>query len=875
MAEPTPMKKQYNEIKAKYQDCMLFFRLGDFYEMFDDDARTASRELDIALTTRDRNVENPEDRTPMCGVPYHAAEVYIAKLVSKGYKVAICEQTEDPAQAKGIVKRDVIRIITPGTVNASSMLDESRSNYICSVYYNAKTNRGGIAFCEISTGEFCTADFDHAAADHIVNELGRFSPREAVLNTDAASSEIIRGFLTNKLSCLVQNLNDTFEQSRCEQLLCNQFHTDTVGALGLSSVPHAVQAAGALLDYLITTQKADLSYLKTPDLFIAGRFMELDYTTRRNLELTETLRSGEKRGSLLWVLDKTKTPMGSRTLRSWMERPLLDPEAITYRSSAVAELVNSGILRDELRDELRGIGDLQRIIGRIVFGTANARDLAALANYCRVLPSLAQKLKGCASPALQRIAEMDVLEDVCSAVSAAIADEPPLSVREGGMIRKGYSEELDKLREVRAHGAEMMAAIEQKERERTGIKKLKIGYNKVFGYYIDVPRSAGERNIPDDYIRKQTLVNNERYFTTELKDLENNLLTAKDRIEDMEYRFFVEIRDLVAAETERVQAAGDAVGVLDVLCALADVAVRNRYVCPEVNTSGTLYIEEGRHPVVEMAQKDSFFVPNNLFMNNSTDSAMIITGPNMAGKSTYMRQTALIVLMAQIGSFVPAKKAVLGVVDRVFTRIGASDDLASGQSTFMVEMSEVAGILKNATKHSLILLDEIGRGTSTYDGMAIARAVLEYCADRRKLGAKTMFATHYHELTSMSEELVGVKNYHVSAKNDNGDLIFQRTVKAGAADRSYGVAVAKLAGVPESVVRRANVCLKELEEQKDAMFQTPDLFRFMGDAAPVAETDPNAQAVLDMVLDMNPDDFTPIAALNFLYELKKRATAND
>ena len=873
MAELTPMKKQYNEIKARYQDCMLFFRLGDFYEMFDDDARIAARELDIALTTRDRSVENPEERTPMCGVPFHAAEVYIAKLVSKGYKVAICEQTEDPAQAKGIVKRDVIRIITPGTVNASSMLEEGRSNYICSVFYNAKTNSGGIAFCDVSTGEFCTAAFERTAADHIVNELGRFAPKEAVLNGDAASSQIIRGFLTNKLSCMVQCLDASFDYGRSEDLLCRQFRTETIGALGLRNVPHAVQAAGALLEYLLTTQKADLSYLKTPDLFTAGRFMELDYTTRRNLELTETLRSGEKKGSLLWVLDKTKTPMGSRTLRAWLERPLLDPEAITYRSSAVAELVNSGILRDELMMLLRSIGDMQRIIGRIVFGTANARDLAALANHCRVLPELTARLKGCTTPALHRIAEMDVLEDVCTLITQAIADEPPLSVREGGMIRPGYSEELDRLRDIRTHGAGMMAALEQKERERTGIKKLKIGYNKVFGYYIDVPRSAGDMSIPDDYIRKQTLVNNERYFTAELKELENTLMTAKDRIEDMEYRFFTEIRDAVSAQTERVQAAGDAVGVLDVLCALADVAVRNRYVLPEVNTSGTLYIEEGRHPVVEAVQKDSSFVPNSLFLNNSTDSAMIITGPNMAGKSTYMRQTALIVLMAQIGSFVPAKKAVLGVVDRVFTRIGASDDLASGQSTFMVEMSEVAGILKNATKHSLILLDEIGRGTSTYDGMAIARAVLEYCADRRKLGAKTMFATHYHELTSMSEELPGVKNYHVSARNDNGDLIFQRTVKPGAADRSYGVAVAKLAGVPESVVRRANVCLQELEQQKDAVFQTPDLFRALGDAAPQA--DPHAQAVLDLVLDMNPDDFTPIAALNFLYELKKRAQSDE
>ncbi len=871
MAENTPMKKQYNEIKARHQDCLLFFRLGDFYEMFDEDAKVASRELELALTTRDRGVENPEERTPMCGVPYHAAEVYIAKLIAKGYKVAICEQLEDPALVKGLVKRDVIRIITPGTVTAGSMLEEGRSNYLAAVYLNETQNQGAVAFCDMSTGEFCAAAFENKAAEHIINELGRFAPKEAVLNADAAGNLDIRTFLTDKLGSVVAMRDESFCLKESEAALCRQFDVDTAAALGFGRLPHGAQASGALLSYLMETQKADLSYLKAPDLFSAGRFMELDYPTRRNLELTETLRAGEKRGSLLWVLDRTKTPMGSRTLRAWLERPLLDPGTIRYRNQGVVELFSDHILREETVVQLRTVGDMQRIIGRIVYGTANARDLAALAGHCEALPKLAALLSKCQSPALQNIAGMDILADVCAAIRETICDEPPLTVREGGMIRAGYDVELDRLRDIRDHGKEAILALEQRERERTGIRKLKIGYNKVFGYYIDIPRSAGEGGIPEEYIRKQTLVSNERYFSQELKELENTLMTAKDRIEDMEFRFFSAVREQVAAQVERVQSTAEAVGVLDVLCALADVAVRNGYVCPEVNGEGTIYIEEGRHPVVEQAQRDSLFVPNSLFLNDSTDTAMIITGPNMAGKSTYMRQTALIVLMAQIGSFVPAKKAVIGVVDRVFTRIGASDDLAGGQSTFMVEMSEVAGILKNATKNSLILLDEIGRGTSTYDGMAIARAVLEYCADKRRLGAKTLFATHYHELTAMAEELPGVKNYHVTAKSDDGNLIFQRTVKPGSADRSYGVEVAKLAGVPESVVRRANVCLRELERQKDALFQTPDLFR--QEALAEAAVDSAGRAVLEELADLNPDELTPMAALSCLYELKKKVEA--
>ena len=864
MAELTPMKKQYREIKQQHQDCLLFFRLGDFYEMFDEDAKIASRELDLALTTRDRAIENPEERTPMCGVPYHSAEAYIARLIAKGYKVAICEQTEDPALAKGLVQREVIRIITPGTVTESSMLEEGRSNYICAVYLAA--GKGGAAFCDISTGEFCCAAFGVDAENHILNELGRFSPREALLSPGAQDSGAVVDFLRQRLDAMLEKGGELFEYLPAAARVCEQFGFTDIDQSGLGDDQAAICAAGALLQYIADTQKFDLSHINRLDVFYGGRYMELDWTTRRSLELTESLRSGEKRGSLLWVLDKTKTPMGGRLLRSWVERPLLSVVAIKRRLAAVSELYKDNVARGELMLALRDINDMQRLVGRAVYGTAGGRDLRALANCAAALPRLKELLAPFQCAELREICVMDALEDMRFEIDRAICDDPPFSVREGGILRRGYSEEVDRLRSVRDNGAQMVTELEARERQRTGIKKLKVGYNKVFGYYIDVPRSAGLENVPEDYIRKQTLVSNERYFTQELKELENTLLTARDRINDLEYEYFCQVRDSVAAKVDRIQATAEAVARLDVLCSLAEVAVRNNYSCPEVDASRQLHIIEGRHPVVEQTLKDVLFVPNDTYLNDAEDRVAIVTGPNMAGKSTYMRQTALIALMAQMGSFVPAKSATIGVVDRVFTRIGASDDLASGQSTFMVEMNEMANILRHATAASLLILDEIGRGTSTFDGMAIARAVLEYCADKRKLGAKTMFATHYHELSALEGEIAGVRNYNITAKKQGGTLVFLRKIVRGAADDSYGIEVAKLAGLPENVINKAKSYLKELERD--------------GVSAPAARAeeedqisfaDIGADEVRRILRDTDLNTLTPIEAMNLLFDLQKKA----
>ena len=865
MAELTPMKRQYNEIKEQYQDCLLFFRLGDFYEMFDEDAKIASRELDLALTTRDRNVEDPEERTPMCGVPYHSCETYIARLIAKGYKVAICEQMEDPALAKGIVKRDVIRIISPGTVTESSMLEEGRSNYICALELTGQ--KGGAAFCDLSTGEFCCAAFENDAVTHLINELGRFAPREAVLSPGAADCNEISDFLLKKLDAMLEKDKQGFEFMPCAARLCEQFGFKDVDDCGLGEQEAAVCAAGALLSYIDQTQKFDLSHINRLDVFYGGRYMELDWTTRRNLELTESLRSGEKRGSLLWVLDKTRTPMGGRLLRAWIERPLLSAVAIKRRLTAVQELYSDNVNRGELMLALRDICDMQRLVGRAVYGTAGGRDLRALANCAAVLPRLRQLLEGFKSMELRDIRNMDILEDMRFEIDRAICDDPPFSVREGGILRKGYSEEVDRLRNIRDNGAQMVKELEERERQRTGIKKLKVGYNKVFGYYIDIPKSAGVENVPEDYIRKQTLVSNERYFTQELKELENTLLTSRDRINELEFKYFDELRRSVAAKVDRIKATAEAVARLDVLCSLAEVAVRNNYTCPEVDASRTLQIIQGRHPVVEQTLKKVLFVPNDTYLNDSEDRVAIITGPNMAGKSTYMRQTALIVLMAQIGSFVPAKSATIGIVDRVFTRIGASDDLASGQSTFMVEMSEMAEILKHASAASLLILDEIGRGTSTFDGMAIARAVLEYCADKRKLGAKTMFATHYHELSALEGQLQGVRNYNITAKKQGGNLVFLRKIVPGAADDSYGIEVAKLAGLPESIIAKAKGYLKELERSGAGAVPR-------GENAPddqISLADVGADQIRKMLLSTDLNSLTPIEAMNLLYELQRKA----
>ena len=868
MAELTPMKRQYQEIKQQHNDCLLFFRLGDFYEMFNEDAVTASRELDLALTTRDRNVEDPEERTPMCGVPYHSAEGYIAKLISKGYKVAICEQMEDPALAKGLVQRDVIRIITPGTVTDSSMLTEERSNYICAISLTG--SRAGIAFCELSTGEFCCASFARDGEEHVRNELARFLPREAVLSPAAAENPAIVSFLREQLDAMPEQGAALFEYLPCAARLCEQFGFSDVDEAGLQDGSDAICACGALLEYLKETQKFDLSHINRLDVFFGGRYMELDYTARRSLELTESMSSGEKRGSLLWVLDKTGTAMGSRMLRSWVERPLLSVAAIRRRLSAVSELTKATVCRAELMRALKEISDMQRLVSRTVYGSAGGRDLRMLSNCVAVLPRLQELLKDMDSAELREISEMDLLSDVQEEIDRAICDDPPFSVREGGMIREGFSQELDELRQLRDHGAERIAALEEQERQATGIKKLKVGYNRVFGYYIDVPKSAGLEHVPEHYIRKQTLVSNERYFTPELKELENSLLTAKDRIQSLEYDFFCAVRDSVAAKVSRIQKTAEQVAALDCFCSLAEVAVRNRYTMPEVDASRELSIKEGRHPVVEQTLKDVRFVPNDTYLNTGSDRLAIVTGPNMAGKSTYMRQTALIVLMAQIGSFVPAKSAIVGVTDRVFTRIGASDDLASGRSTFMVEMSEVANILKNATPASLLILDEIGRGTSTYDGMAIARAILEYCADKRKLGARTMFATHYHELSALEGELDGIRNYNITAKKQNGKLIFLRKIVPGAADDSYGIEVAKLAGVPESVIDRAKHCLQELvENQGISVLQEERAFAEERDQ--ISFSDMQADEIRETLRRTDLNTLTPLEALNLLYTLQRKA----
>ena len=860
-AENTPMKAQYNAIKAEHPDCLLFFRLGDFYEMFDGDAIIGSKELELALTTRDRG-KPEEEQTPMCGVPYHSAEQYISRLIQKGYKVAVCEQLEDPRLAKGIVKRDVIRIISPGTVIESSMLTEGESNYLGAVFLDG--DAGGCAFADVSTGEVCAASFPQGAAVHLLNELGRFRPREAVLSAAAAKCPGLVDALEKRLSSRRETAEALFEPAAAEERLRTQYGENSE-ALGLDE--NAARAVGALLGYLTDAQRGDMSQLRRPDVFTRGRFMELDSAARRNLELTENLRTGEKRGSLLWVLDKTKTPMGGRTLRSWVERPLLSAVAIRRRLSAVDELYRDNVGRGELIELLRTMGDIQRLTSRAVYGTANGRDMLSLGKYLDLLPEILERLKKYKSGLLVSLAQAEPLSDVAFLLKRAIADEPPFSVREGGILRTGYSEEVDRLWDIRHNGARLVAELEARERARTGIKKLRVSYNKVFGYYIDVPNSAGNVTLPDDYIRKQTLVNAERYFTAELKKLEEDITSAKEKIEQLEYDHFMAILREVAGRVDAIQNTAAAVGELDALCSLAEVAVRNGYVCPQIEISRQLHITQGRHPVVEQMQPDTLFVPNDTDLNDGDDRVAIVTGPNMAGKSTYMRQTAIIVLMAQMGSFVPAKDAVIGVVDRVFTRIGASDDLAGGQSTFMVEMSEVASILKNATADSLLILDEIGRGTSTYDGMAIARAVLEYCADPRRLGAKTMFATHYHELSALEGSLPGVRNYNISAKKQGGRLVFLRKILPGATDESYGIEVAKLAGVPEAVIRAASAHLKELNAQGAVPPAPPEA----PDDGQITFTDVGGSALIERLRGIDPDSLTPREALSLLYEFKKEA----
>ena len=871
MAELTPMMKQYLEIKKDHPDSILFFRLGDFYEMFADDAKLASKELDLTLTSRDKGkrAKPAEERVPMCGIPYHACESYIARLIAKGYKVAICEQMEDPAAAKGLVKRDIIRVVTPGTVTDASCLDEKSSNFLCAVYADSRS--AGAAFCDVTTGRAHLTSFTgRDRIEHVVNELGRFSPAEAVLNGGAASEPALTAALREKFRCRVEDAGERrFLLDEAERSIREQFGDEAWSRLP-PSVPAAARALGGLLSYLYETQKTDLSYINDLDYYEQGRFMELDLTARRNLELTATMRGKEKRGSLLWVLDRTQTPMGGRCLRSWLERPLLDVAAICRRNGAVAALVDDTIGREELIAALSGLGDMERLIGRIVYGTAGGRDLKSLRSAIDALPEIRARLASFPDRRLSELAaELDLLEDLGRRIAETICDEPPFSVREGGFIRDGFDEEVDRLRHILKNGKGVIPEMEAREKERTGIRTLKIRYNKVFGYYIEVSNSF-KGQVPDTYVRKQTLAGAERYVTQELKELESSILTASDRVVALEYELFAKLREEVSAGSARVLKTAAAVAEADALASLAAVAVRNGYCRPDVDESGVIDIKEGRHPVVERVLKDALFVPNDTFLGEKESRVAIITGPNMAGKSTYMRQVALIVLMAQMGGFVPAARARIGVVDRIFTRVGASDDLSAGQSTFMVEMTEVADILRCATKRSLLILDEIGRGTSTYDGMSIARAVLEHCADPKTLGAKTLFATHYHELTELESSLPGTINCRVAVKARGDEIVFLRKILPGGADRSYGIEVAKLAGLPDKVLRRARQVLTELEAGDGVRSTAPREEPEQVSLGSIGEGE-----VLDALRRCQPDTLTPIEALGLLYELKRRLEQGD
>ena len=865
MAELTPMMRQYMEIKEQNPDSILFFRLGDFYEMFGPDARTASRELDLALTTRDKDKNKSfDEKIPMCGIPYHASDAYIARLIAKGYKVAICEQTEDPAAAKGLVKRDIIRVVTPGTVIDESCLSAERSNYLCGVYLD--DTGAGLCACDVSTGKAQATVFtgpDRVRA--LLNELGRFAPAEAVMNEAAYFDETLHRTMQERFSCHMEKLSAArFTPEDAEKKVRTQFGQEALERLPRDNMTPLL-ALGGLLGYLYETQKTDLGHLDQLTWYRTGQYMELDLTARRNLELTETLRGKEKRGSLLWVLDKTKTAMGARNLRAWLQQPLVDVAAIDRRLSAVAALAEHTVAREELTLALSGIADMERLIGRVVYGSAGGRDLVSLRASMERLPAVKAQLAAFPSGALHQLdQQLEDLNDLAALIGQTLVDEPPFSVREGEMIRDGFDPEVDRLRGILHGGKSFLAQMEAEEKEKTGIRTLKIGYNKVFGYYIEVSNSFKEQ-VPDHYIRKQTLVNGERYITQELKDLEHDVLTAKDRDAALEYELFSALRTKLAESVTRVQLAASLIAQLDTLCSFASVAVKNNYCRPCVDESGVIEIQAGRHPVVEKMRSDALFVPNDTLMGAKEDRISIITGPNMAGKSTYMRQVALIVLMAQVGSFVPAHDAHIGVVDRIFTRIGASDDLSAGQSTFMVEMTEVSDILRTATKNSLLILDVIGRGTSTFDSMSIARAVLEYCADRKLLGAKTLFATHYHELTELEGTLPGTVNYSIAVKTRGEDIIFLRKIVPGGADRSYGIEVAKLAGLPDKVVQRAKAVLKELEAENGVQYMAARKETDQVSLDAIGEGE-----VLDALRRCQPDTLTPIEAMSLLYELKQK-----
>lgn len=863
-AELSPMMQQYFEIKKQHPDEILFYRLGDFYEMFFDDAITASRELELTLTGRNCGLEQ---RAPMCGVPFHSYESYVARLIAKGYKVAICEQMEDPATAKGLVKRDIIRVITPGTVIESSMLQDDKNNYICSVYLKGK--KAGLCFADISTG---AAHVTELAAEKISNaiiaELCRWRPSEVLMNESVLDCKEVTAYIKQHMACSVELIEkERYAPGIVETMLAGQFGREWAKTTPVSPGGLVRYALGALLGYLHDTQKKGVERLKSIESYAEAQFMQLSPVTRANLELTETLRGREKRGTLLWVLDKTQTAMGKRLLRAWVEQPLITPSAINARLAAVETLVGQTVARAELAEALRYIFDIERLMTRTIYGSATPKEMYSLAQTCDWLPKLKELAAGCGCPELSALAEaIDPLEDVKQKIYACVDPEAPSTLKDGGVIRAGYNEEVDSLRTLREGGKDVLAQMEARMREETGIPKLKVGYNHVFGYYIEVSNSY-KNLVPDTYIRKQTLTNGERYITQELKELENRILGAHERLIVLERQLFDGLLAFVGGQLPRIQSTAAAVARLDVLTSLAQVAVDNNYCRPVVDDSDRLTIAEGRHPVVEQVLKGSLFVPNDTTLDCGENRCLIITGPNMAGKSTYMRQNALIALMAQIGSFVPARECHVGVVDAIFTRVGASDDLAAGQSTFMVEMTEVAEILKNATPKSLVILDEIGRGTSTFDGMSIARAVVEHIADGAKgLGCKTLFATHYHELTDLEETIEGVKNYNIAVKKRGEDITFLRRIVRGPADDSYGIEVARLAGLPGSVTRRAHEVLRVLEASAPGRHKVEQLdFDALADyASPAVPSE-----VLEKLEALDVETLTPIEALNFLYELKK------
>ena len=878
LSQLSPMMQHYMETKKEYPDCILFYRLGDFYEMFFDDALTVSKELEITLTGKDCGLS---ERAPMCGVPFHAVDSYLYRLVQKGYKVAIAEQMEDPKQAKGLVKREVIRVVTPGTITSSQVLDETKNNYLMGIVY--MDGIYGISTADISTGDFMVTEVD--SDRELFDEINKFSPSEIICNNAFYMSGVDMDGLKNRYQVVISSLDSRFfGEESCRRILMEHFKVGALVGLGLEDYATGIIAAGAVMQYIYETQKSTLEHITTVTPYSTGQYMVIDTSTRRNLELVETMREKQKRGTLLWVLDKTKTAMGARLLRACIEQPLIHRDEIIRRQNAVEELNMNYISREEICEYLNPIYDLERLIGRISYKTANPRDLIAFRSSLEMLPYIKRILGEFNSELLAELGrELDPLQDIFRLIGDAIVEEPPITVREGGIIKDGYNQEADKLRQAKTEGKNWLAELEAREKEKTGIKTLKVKFNKVFGYYFEVTNSFKDQ-VPDYYIRKQTLTNAERFTTDELKQLEDIIMGAEEKLVSLEYDLFCEVRDKIGAEVIRIQKTAKCIAGIDVFCSLSVVATRRNYVKPSINDKGVIQIKNGRHPVVEQMMRDDMFVANDTFLDNGKNRLSVITGPNMAGKSTYMRQVALIVLMAQLGSFVPAQEADIGICDRVFTRVGASDDLASGQSTFMVEMTEVANILRNATRNSLLVLDEIGRGTSTFDGLSIAWAVIEHISNSKLLGAKTLFATHYHELTELEGTIAGVKNYCIAVKEQGDDIVFLRKIVRGGADKSYGIQVAKLAGVPDSVIARAKEIAEELSDA-DITARAKEIAEISSNitqhkAVPKPdEVDMQQLSFFDTVKDddiireldsLELSTMTPLDAMNTLYRLQTK-----